>query len=600
MTLIYVWKPAGVAQDAAARHFAAVVEGQAADYSRAFGRPFTPRQRRVGPLFVGLVAGETGVSGWQPWQECAGFGLAWAGIAEEVLGRQPEPEALARRLAAAPEHVAGWGGRFAVCAWDEAAGQATLTTGAASPTLWCTEGPRGWAAGSRALPLLALAGWPAELDLAAAGVFVACGYLAGTGSLLRRVERVGPRRHLTLGAQAGAARTYVGLPEYLGPGGSRAWGEVVEEQAEALVARVRRQLDHSEQPLLLLTGGRDSRCIAAAAVAAGYGGSARTSGPHDLPDVRIAARVAAALGIRHEREGGHGPAAMAALAANAERRLLWARLGEGVETVRHALAFQPFFEGRAPFPERQEQVFHGLHGLAGEGTRTALYKRAGIPSRRLVDLGAAEAAILAQVPDWLRVGPAARAAIGEAVGRLNAELGHAPIGEDRWFTLFYWQSRALQWGVDAMGVKDVMAWRWTPLLDGGLVRAFFSTQGGTGKELLEAITAVSAPQLRGIAYDKGPDTPLRKAKQGLKRALGAAERAGLPLPWRAGRATKVPAGPELLALWEQVFFIPRPRVWPELVDEGELRAQIAARPSGEALWNLATVELLGQALDAGA
>jgi hypothetical protein len=86
-----------------------------------------------------------------------------------------------------------------------------------------------------------------------------------------------------------------------GPGGGRASG--ARAVAEGLVAAVAHLADAGAgagQPVeLSLTGGKDSRLIAAALVAAGVPVMARTHGFPDHPDVVVAAEIARRLGIEH-------------------------------------------------------------------------------------------------------------------------------------------------------------------------------------------------------------------------------------------------------------------------------------------------------------
>jgi len=77
-----------------------------------------------------------------------------------------------------------------------------------------------------------------------------------------------------------------------GPGGAR-------EVAEALVAAVAPLRDAGGPVELSLTGGKDSRLIAAALVKAGVPAVARTHGFADHPDVVIAAEIARRLGLEH-------------------------------------------------------------------------------------------------------------------------------------------------------------------------------------------------------------------------------------------------------------------------------------------------------------
>ena len=69
--------------------------------------------------------------------------------------------------------------------------------------------------------------------------------------------------------------------------------------AEGLVAAVAHLADAGQPVELSLTGGKDSRLIAAALVTAGVPVVARTHGFADHPDVVVAAEIARRLGIEH-------------------------------------------------------------------------------------------------------------------------------------------------------------------------------------------------------------------------------------------------------------------------------------------------------------
>ena len=81
-----------------------------------------------------------------------------------------------------------------------------------------------------------------------------------------------------------------------GDGGSLGGARAV---AEGLVAAVAHLADAGQPVELSLTGGKDSRLIAAALVAAGVPVVARTHGFADHPDVVVAAEIARRLGIEH-------------------------------------------------------------------------------------------------------------------------------------------------------------------------------------------------------------------------------------------------------------------------------------------------------------
>src|SRR5262245_47630731 len=83
-------------------------------------------------------------------------------------------------------------------------------------------------------------------------------------------------------------------------GWSRSRRELVRPLADALVASVAPLARHSEAVSLSLSGGRDSRLMAAALRAAGVPFTASTHGFADDPDVVLATQVANALGVEHK------------------------------------------------------------------------------------------------------------------------------------------------------------------------------------------------------------------------------------------------------------------------------------------------------------
>ena len=97
------------------------------------------------------------------------------------------------------------------------------------------------------------------------------------------------------GAAARAARTSPGVSAP----GQAARLEGARDVAEGLVAAVAPLRDAGSPVELSLTGGKDSRLVAAALVKAGVPVVARTHGFDDHPDVVVAAEIARRLGIEH-------------------------------------------------------------------------------------------------------------------------------------------------------------------------------------------------------------------------------------------------------------------------------------------------------------
>jgi Asparagine synthase len=118
------------------------------------------------------------------------------------------------------------------------------------------------------------------------------GFPLGAVTPFSGVSAVGPSTTLRL-VNGGLRRE---RPAFTGPrpgsGGAR-------EVAEGLVAAVAPLRDAGQPVELSLTGGKDSRLIAAALVAAGVPVVARTHGFADHPDVVVAAEIARRLGLEH-------------------------------------------------------------------------------------------------------------------------------------------------------------------------------------------------------------------------------------------------------------------------------------------------------------
>ncbi|GIH72199.1 asparagine synthase-related protein [Sphaerimonospora thailandensis] len=157
--------------------------------------------------------------------------------------------------------------------------------------------------GNRALlvHLVARGGGPVAWDVRALQSMVRQGYFLSDETPFEGVAALPPSSTLEVRDGTGHERirriTTVPLPT-AGPvpTSSRGRRAAIEGLAEALVETVRPLTD---QVNLALTGGRDSRLMAALLHAAGVPFRATTNGLDDHPDVVIARRIAAKLGVEH-------------------------------------------------------------------------------------------------------------------------------------------------------------------------------------------------------------------------------------------------------------------------------------------------------------
>ena len=148
-----------------------------------------------------------------------------------------------------------------------------------------------------------MAGRLGEPDPVTVAAFLSLGYPVGAATPFRGVRALGPARQLTV--TGGRPVTTAASRESEGAG---SYGRVADALAEAV-----QPLGELGLPVeLSLTGGKDSRLIAAALTAAKVPFRARTHGFASHPDVIVAAMIASRLGVEHvvtePRQQGPGEA----------------------------------------------------------------------------------------------------------------------------------------------------------------------------------------------------------------------------------------------------------------------------------------------------
>ncbi len=173
--------------------------------------------------------------------------------------------------------------------------------------VYLAEVPGAVVVSDRACWAAAVTGRLGAHDPVMAGAFLAVGYPAGAVTPFRGVRALGCAQRLTLtGADARLAvpsdRPAVtaagGDSDHEAPAG-RAGGGRYGAVAAALLDAVRPAGESGVQVELSLTGGKDSRLIAAALTAAKVPFRARTHGFASHPDVVVAAMIASRLGVEH-------------------------------------------------------------------------------------------------------------------------------------------------------------------------------------------------------------------------------------------------------------------------------------------------------------
>ncbi|MET9065949.1 asparagine synthase-related protein [Streptosporangium sandarakinum] len=216
-----------------------------------------------------------------------------------VNGYLAAPGEVDRLAGAADLDTQAVSGCFAVFRATTAELSAATAIHRASPVYYA-ETPDLHIVGSRALLVhLAATGERIEWDVLALQSMVRQGYFLSDETPYRGVSALPPASVVTV---AGGRRTITENPlPTAGPAPTsrRQKKALVEELADALLATVEPLRAAGEPVNLALTGGRDSRLVAAVLHAAGIPLRATTNGLDTHPDVVIAGRIAHALGIEH-------------------------------------------------------------------------------------------------------------------------------------------------------------------------------------------------------------------------------------------------------------------------------------------------------------
>ena len=595
MFLSYFWHVEGIGPTEARTRFHDILEAQRVMYSEAWNRPVSVTLHQQGNTLVGQLYSDPGVIGWKPWVKGNGSGLVWNGVCESFLGTRFDVgtiQDIQATLARSPQQVCTWDGNFYVISWDRHEDSVYLTTGATEcPTLWYTEGPYGWAAGSRGEPILEMVGRERRISTAASNVFLSYGHNYSDASLLEHVYRVPQRTQITArsGSRPRISR-YATIQEYLGQEVHCAdRDERLAMCADRLTARIARQLQYSSHPEVLVTGGRDSRCIAAAAKRAGYTGVLSTGGAADCQDVVIGAQVASRLKLTHLHTPDRVP--MDRFSNAVDRLRLWSTMSEGAEVIRHVRAYNRFIEGDVQ-PVEKQQLFHGLGGEIGRGY---YYHNTGT----LEQLSTADYAIGRQILSAAAKSDApltrdARALIEARWDSFSEDFGTDQGTVAHWLDMFFWQNSCLHWGADMLSVKSTMYWAWSPFLDRELIKSYrgLDPDDKRSNRFIQDLAVMLSSELDGLGYDVAANHNKPRRSMG-SRLLGRVRRS---LRQRFGnRSAAGDQQVELNQFWDKVLLGTNNPFWTKCIDESRVRKLIRDDPSSYVLWNAATIQLIAEA-----
>ena len=375
--------------------------------------------------------------------------------------------------------------------------------------VYLAETPGAVVVSDRASWTAAVTGRLDDHDPVMTGAFLSLGYPTGAATPFRGVRAMAAGHSLLVaGGRTVIARTDDGQAEAGDVAGAR-------RVAAALVEAVRPLAEEAVPVELSLTGGKDSRLIAAALAAAGVPFRVRTHGFATDPDVIIAGMIAERLGLEHTVTE---PRAAAAGQPPDQGEVL-GRLRSAVLVSDGMLsAFENI--GSWVRPDREaatEPVQTGGHGgelLRGGYAQVAWRSPApGRPVRAAQAWSSAAAAELFRRLTTRRLGllrPAATAAYLASLAPWAAAIGTGPL---RALDDFYLANRAGRWSAAA---------RQAYLIRSPLVQPFF------GDRVIQAA--------RAVPFRQRMDDQLHRDVL----ASLAPELLGLPLaghPWQGERAT---------------------------------------------------------------
>jgi Asparagine synthase len=324
-----------------------------------------------------------------------------------------------------------------------------------------------------------------EPDPVMVGAFLILGYPVGFATPFRGVRALGARQELTVTG----GRLVMTPARREGTGGG-SYGPVAAAPVAAALVEAVRPLGELGVPVeLSLTGGKDSRLIAAALTAAKVPFRARTHGFASHPDVVVAAMIASRLGVEHVVTE---PRPAAPEQAPDEADVL-GRLRSAVLVSDGMLsAFENV--GRPDPQVTAEPVQAGGHG--GELLRGGYAPAAWTDRKPARAWSEARAAELFRRMVTRRLGLLRPAAAGEYLASLAPFAAAVPRGPLRALDDFYLVNRAGRWSAAA---------RQAYLLRSPLVQPFFSDPVVRAARVVPLPDRITDRLHRGVLAELCPD-----------------------------------------------------------------------------------------------
>jgi len=580
LSQIYLWQFNSTSQESAAAQFNDMLEKLTAFYNTNLTSNCEFRSIAIGNIIVGQISNNLGILKWNPWMQEGSNGCAWAGVCEDYLGISNTTlwlNNLANDVIDHPKRLAELTGSFSICAWNSHKKHVAIATGATQhQTLWLAKGPKGWAIGSRARIALLLSGYRLEMNSNEVSLFLSYGYHLGQESLFKNIKRIKGRKHILFRQhEPPQQKTYIALSDYIGKPEAKNFNDAVDICVHQLKKRVKKQVYFSRDPLLTLTGGRDSRCIAAALYNTDFNSNVVSYNLVNNIDSKIALKISKMLYFQHNTIDIDQ---LYLLSKYRSRAQLFIKSSEGIETIRHNLINKEFFDDENYKYEPLKPVFIGLHaGLRKPITNSYTFLKLNNGIERFLKIDN-------DIPYQCL----------EIKKNIDVELESLDVSNSRWPELFYWQHKALKWGQDNMSAKDLYKWWWTPLFDRILIQISWHLpeQYHASMRFIEAITVRLAPQLKHLKYDR-PIYSSKFINFFYKNICNHYKKINIFSNKSLIRHSEIKNNK--IIMWYDILFKNQDCTWKDWIDENYILNIIKTSPDSEILWNVITVQLFKEA-----
>jgi hypothetical protein len=411
--------------------------------------------------------------------------------------------------------------------WADQAGLHARTGVTRVDPVYLAEVPGAVVVSDRASWAAAVTGRLSEPDPVTVAAFLALGYPVGTATPFRGVRALGARQQLAI---SGGRPVVTAAPDAGTGAGS------YDQVAAALVEEVQPLGELGVPVELSLTGGKDSRLIAAALTAAKVPFRARTHGFASHPDVIVAAMIASRLGLDHVVTEPRAPSTGQAPQQAPDEADVLARLRSAVLVSDGMLsAFENV--GRPDPAVTTEPVQTGGHGgeLLRGGYAPAAWSERRTPARAWSEARGAEL-FRRMITRRLRL--MRPAAAGEYLASLAPFAAALPRGPLRTLDDFYLANRAGRWSAAARQAYLIREPLVQPFFADRVVRAARAVplRDRITDRLHRGVLAALCPELlelplAGSGWKSGPQIPPVRAAAATGARAGPGS-AGGTADWR--------------------------------------------------------------------